>query len=67
MDNLVACKAINIAEHDEQRRKEHRKNRAEESCFLAFFSLKSKMQTVPLEAFYSGLGTRGHGTCIAGS
>ena len=25
-------------------------------CFLAFFSLKSEMQTVPLEAFYSGLG-----------
>ena len=25
-------------------------------CFLAFLSLKSEMQTVPLEAFYSGLG-----------
>ena len=25
-------------------------------CFPALFSLKSEMQTVPLEAFYSGLG-----------
>ena len=25
-------------------------------CFLACFSLKSKMQLIPLEAFYSGLG-----------
>ena len=25
-------------------------------CFLAFFSLKSEMQTIPLEAIYSGLG-----------
>ena len=25
-------------------------------CFLALFSLESKMQMIPLEAFYSGLG-----------
>ena len=25
-------------------------------CFLAFFSLKSEMQLIPLEVFYSGLG-----------
>ena len=35
-------------------------------CFLAFFSLKSKMQLYHWKRFIQGLVTRGHGTCIAG-